>query len=75
MCVGGGGGLASRKMTTCLQWQDNGQLGWTWGLAMKIPAGVWVEESGFCLFPEGVVLIFLNVFLWARAEENANGSK
>lgn len=38
-------------------------------------AGAWVEESGFCSFPERAVLMFLNVPLRARAGENANEPK
>ena len=38
-------------------------------------AGAWVEESGFRSFPKRAVLVSLNVFLWARAGENASKSK
>lgn len=78
ICVSSKGdcvGLADRRMATCLLWQIMGNWGEVGGLPWSSPAGAWVEESGFCSFTEAAVLIFLDLFLWAREEENANESK
>lgn len=68
-------GLAGGRTVTCLLWQIMGSWGGVGASREGHPAGAWVEESGFCLLAEGAVLIFLDVFLWARQKEKMQMSQ
>lgn len=62
-------GIAGRRMATCLLWQIMGSWSGVGASHESPQAGARVEESGFCSFAEGAVLIFLDVFLWVMEKE------